>query len=167
MLVEKGVPVHKLRRMKMKLREITKADIDAILRIRVSTKENHFSMTDLAEVGVTRESVARWLDGSVKGWLCEVSGRPVGFCMADSSTAEVIVVACYPEFENRGIGKKLMLKLHDWLWSFEHEEIWLWSNPDPSVRAHGFYRRLGYRAAGETKGNSEMLKLRRTECSSD
>ena len=147
----------------MKFREISKSDIDEILRIRVSTKENHFSMGDLAEVGVTRESVAHWLDGTVNGWLCEVSDRPVGFAMADSKTAEVIVVACYPEFENIGIGKKLMLKLHDWLWSFEHEEIWLWSNPDPSIRAHGFYRKLGYRATGETKGNNEMLKLRKTE----
>ncbi|RPI78570.1 MAG: GNAT family N-acetyltransferase [Desulfobacteraceae bacterium] len=147
----------------MRLREIEKKDIDDILRIRVSTKENHFSMKDLAEVGVTPESVSMWLDGSVVGWLCEVSDKPVGFAMADSKTAEIIVVACYPEYERRGIGKKLMQKLHEWLWSFEHEEIWLWSNPDSSVRAHGFYRKLGYRPTGETKGNNEMLKLKKIQ----
>ena len=145
----------------MLIREIRKKDIDDIIRIRVSTHENHFSIEHLAEEGVTPQSDAKWLEGSVKGWLCEVSGKPVGFAMADSATAEVIVVACYPEFKKQGIGKKLILKLHDWLWSFGHDEIWLWSNPDSSVRAHGFYRKLGYKPTGETKGNNELLKLKK------
>jgi len=37
----------------MVIREIEKSDIKDILNIRVSAKENHFSMTDLADVGVT------------------------------------------------------------------------------------------------------------------
>jgi GNAT superfamily N-acetyltransferase len=146
----------------MVFREIDKSDIEDILNIRVSTKENHFSMTDLAEVGVTPEAIAEWLNGSVKGWLCEVSGKPVGFALADSGTAEVLVVACYPEFEKRGIGKALMHLVYDWLWSFDHGEIWLWSDPDPGIRAYGFYRKLGYEPTGEIKGNDEMLRLKRT-----
>lgn len=51
----------------MLIREIEKSDIKNILDIRVSTKENHFSMTDLANVGVTPESIADWLDASVNG----------------------------------------------------------------------------------------------------
>ncbi len=146
----------------MKLREIKIADIKDILDIRVSTKENHFSMTDLAEVGVTSKSIAEWLDDSVKGWVCEMSGQPVGFAMADGKTAEVLVVACYPEYEKKGIGKALMLKLHDWLWSLDHDEIWLWSDPDPGIRAYEFYRKMGYEPTGATKGNDEMLKLKRS-----
>jgi GNAT superfamily N-acetyltransferase len=145
----------------MVVREIDKSDIKDILDIRVSTKENHFSMAELAEVGVTPESIAEWLDGSVNGWVCEMSGKPVGFALADSKTAEVLVVACYPEFEKKGIGKTLMHKIHDWLWSFGHNEIWLWSDPDPGVRAYGFYRKLGYKLTGTTKSNDEMLKLKR------
>ena len=145
----------------MKIRELEKSDIDDILDIRVSTIENHFSMEDLAEVGVTPKAIAEWLDGTVKGWVCEVSGRPVGFAMADSETAEVLVAACYPEYEKKGIGKKLMHKVHDWLWSFNHEQIWLWSDPDPGIRAYGFYRRLGYQPAGKIKGNDEMLILKK------
>ena len=30
--------------------------------------------------------------------------------MADSKTAEVLVIACYPKFERKGIGKALMQK---------------------------------------------------------
>jgi GNAT superfamily N-acetyltransferase len=145
----------------MVIREIEKSDIKDILDIRISTKENHFSMTDLAEVGVTPESIAEWLDGSVKGWICEISGKPVGFALADSKSAEVLVVACYPKFEKKGIGKALMDKIHDWLWSFDHNEIWLWSDPDPKVRAYGFYRKLGYKPTGTLKGNDEMLKIMR------
>jgi len=145
----------------MNLREITKADIDAILDIRVSTKENHFSMADLAHVGVTPDAIAEWLDGSVRGWLCEVSGKPVGFGLADGATGEVLVVACYPAHERKGIGKALMLQLQDWLWSLDHEEIWLWSDRDPAIRAHGFYRKLGYEPTRATQGLDEMLKLKR------
>jgi len=147
----------------MVIREIEKSDIKDILDIRVSTKENHFSMTDLADVGVTPESVAEWLEGSVKGWLCKMSGQPVGFALADSKTAEVLVVACYPKFEKKGIGKALMQKIHDWLWSFDHDDIWLWSDSNPGIRAYGFYRKLGYEPTGETKGNDEMLKLKKKE----
>ena len=145
----------------MRLREILKTDIEDILDIRVSTKENHFSMADLSEVGVTPESIAEWLEGSVKGWLCEESGKPAGFALADSMTAEVLVVACYPEYEKRGIGKALMHEVHEWLWSCDHDEIWLWSDPDPGIRAYGFYRKLGYEPTGATKGSDEMLKLER------
>ncbi|NNJ54010.1 MAG: GNAT family N-acetyltransferase, partial [Ignavibacteriaceae bacterium] len=67
----------------MIIRKINKFDIKDILNIRVSTIENHFSMNDLAEVGVTPKSIAKWLDGSVNGWLCEISGKPVGFTLAD------------------------------------------------------------------------------------
>ena len=146
----------------MRIRKLEKTDIEDILDIRVSTKENHFSMEDLTKVGVTSEAIAEWLDGSVKGWVCEVSERPVAFAMADGKTAEVLVVACYPEFEKKGIGKKLMLKLHEWLWSVNHDEIWLWSDPDPSIRAYGFYRKLGYQPTGKTKGKDEMLKIKKT-----
>jgi GNAT superfamily N-acetyltransferase len=143
----------------MKFREITKSDIDDILNIRISTTENHFSMEDLAEIGITPESVSQWLDGTIKGWLCEISNKSVAFAMGDSATGEVLVIAIFPEYEKRGIGKKLMIQLQDWLWSFDHKELWLWSNPDDAVRAHGFYRNLGWHPTGEIKKNNEILKL--------
>ncbi len=143
----------------MKFREITKSDIYDILNIRISTTENHFSMEDLAEIGITHQSVSQWLDGSIKGWLCEISNKSVAFAMGDSATGEVLVIAILPEYEMLGIGKKLMIQLQDWLWSSGHKELWLWSNPDDAVRAHGFYRKLGWQPTGEVKKNNEILKL--------
>jgi len=143
----------------MKFREITKSDIDDILNIRVSTIENHFSLEDLTQIGITPQSVSQWLDGSIKGWLCEISNKNVAFAMGDGATGEVLVIAINPGFEKQGIGKKLMILLQDWLWSFGHKELWLWSNPDAKVRAHGFYRSLGWQPTGTIKKNNEVLKL--------
>ena len=145
----------------MIFREIEKADIDDILAIRTSTRENSFSMEDLAGIGVTPQSVAAWLEGAIRGWLCETDGIPAGFAMGDSATAEVLVLAVRPEYEGRGVGKGLMIRLQEWLWTFGHRELWLWSNPDSRVRAHGFYRIIGWYPAGEVKGNNEMLKLKK------
>jgi GNAT superfamily N-acetyltransferase len=145
----------------MNIREIEKSDIADILQIRISTKENHFNMADLARIGVTHESVAEWLDGNIKGWLCEISGRSVGFAMGDGDSGEVLIIAVLPGHEQLGVGRKLMTKLQDWLWSFGHKVLWLWSNPSSGVRAHGFYRHLGWLPTGEIDGNNEMLKLYR------
>lgn len=143
----------------MVIRELLKTDIEDILDVRTSTKENHFSLRDLEQNGIDKKSVTDWLDGSIKGWVCETSGRIVGFAMGNSQSAEVLVIALLPEYENLGIGQRLMAKVQNWLWSFSHDHLWLWSNPDSSVRAHGFYRKLGWRPTGESSGNNEKLKL--------
>jgi len=144
----------------MRIREINKSDIEEILTVRTSTIENHFSLNDLADIGITKQSVSGWLDDSIKGWVCEISGQIVGFTMGDSKTAEILVISIYPEYEKLGIGKKLMTKAQNWLWSFGHNSLWLWSNPDTSVRAYGFYRKLGWEPTGETEGNNEKLILK-------
>ena len=146
----------------MIFREIKKSDINDILNIRVSTRENHFNLEDLADVGITPQSVSNWLDSSIKGWICKISNKAVGFTMGDSVTGEVLVIAIYPEQEKQGIGKKLMNLLQNWLFTFGHKELWLWSNPDNEVRAHGFYRRLGWQPTGEIKGNKKILKLQKS-----
>ena len=42
-------------------------------------------------------------------------------------------------------------------------EIWLRANPDPKTRAHGFYRKLGWRATGRVIGDDEIMVLRSPE----
>ena len=143
----------------MVIREIIKSDIDEVLAVRTSTIENSFSLNDLADIGITKQSVSDWLDGSVRGWLCEIPGKIVGFTMGDSITGEILVIAIHPEYEKLGIGKVLMTHVQNWLWSFGHKSLWLWSNPDDSIRAHGFYRKLGWEPTGETRENNEKLIL--------
>lgn len=153
--------------MTLSYREMTIADIPAALALRVATIENAVTMEELEQdYEVTAESLAGAMQSAVRGWLCEdtaaeAASRVVGFAMGDRSGGEVLVVAVRPGCEGRGIGKSLLLQVQDWLFSEGFEEIWLLSNPDPAVRAHRFYRRLGWQATGRRKGGDEILTLRR------
>ena len=143
----------------MKIRELNKSDIEEIFIVRTSILENSFNLNDLAAIGITKHSVLDWLDGSIKGWVCELSEKIVGFAMGDSKTAEIPVIEIYLEYEKLGIGRKIMSHIQNWLWSFGHSDLWLWSNSDKSVRAHGFYRKLRWLPTGETQNKNEKLIL--------
>lgn len=73
-------------------------------------------------------------------------------------------MAVLPDYEDRGIGKTVLASVRDWLFGQGHEEIWLLANPDPKVRAHAFYRKLGWRATGEIRHGDEVMVLERTGC---
>ncbi len=145
-------------------RQMQISDLPAALAVRLSTVENAIAMEELErDYGITPQSLSAAMKSHVKGWLCEASGRVVGFAMGDRSSGEVQVVAVRPEYEGRGIGKSLLTRVQTWLFSEGHEEIWLLANPDPNVRAHTFYRKLGWRATGSLREDDEVMKLRRTE----
>lgn len=138
-------------------------DLPATFEVRLSTVENAITMEELErDYGITPQSLSEAMASHVKGWLCEDSGTVVGFSMGDLSNGEVLVVAVHPDYEGNGIGKTLLLQVQDWLFSQGHEQIWLRANPDPKIRAHGFYRKLGWKAT-ETRGDEEVMTLRGTE----
>lgn len=142
-------------------RPMTAADLPAVFAVRLATVENAVTLEELAEdYGITPESLAAAMETHVQGWLCEDGGRAVGFAMGDRSNGEVQVVAVLPGYEGRGIGRALLLQVQQWLFAQGHEEIWLLANPDPGVRASGFYRRLGWRRSGVMKRGNEVLRLR-------
>lgn len=149
-------------------REMIAADLPAVFELRVATRENAVTMKELEEdYGITPESLAEAMRSHVKGWLCEDAGQVVGFAMGDRSNGEVQVVAIRPSHEGRGIGKRLLSHVRDWLFDNGHHEIWLLANPDPSVRAHGFYRKLGWSATGERRGYDEVMTLRNAMADQD
>lgn len=144
--------------MTLHFREMQVEDLPAVFELRVSTRENAVTMEELEEdYGITPASLAEAMAHDVKGWLCEEQDLVVGFAMGDRANGEVQVVAVRPGFEGRGIGKRLLGLVEDWLYQEGHREIWLLSNPDSSVRAYGFYRRLGWRPTGERRGYDEIL----------
>jgi ribosomal protein S18 acetylase RimI-like enzyme len=139
--------------MTLKVREMEIDDIPATFAVRLSTVENAVTMAELEErdYGVTPHSLSEAMKSHVKGWVSEDAASIVGFAMGDRSNGEVLVVAVRPEYERKGIGKSLL--------SEQHDEIWLLANPDPHVRATGFYRKLGWQATGTFMGSNEVLKL--------
>lgn len=147
---------------------MTAADVGAVLEVRLSTRENAITLQELEEeYGVTPESMARAMSANVRGWLCEAGGRVAGFSMGDASNGEVKVVAVHPDFERRGIGKQVLEAVCDWLYAQGHRRIWLRANPDPDIRATGFYHRLGWRRSGRMMGEDEVLTLDRSEPTAD
>ncbi len=146
--------------MSLVYREMATDDLPAVFELRVATRENAVTMEELEEdYGITPQSLAEAMATHVKGWLCEDNGLAVGFAMGDRANGEVQVVALRPSHEGRGIGKRLLDQVTSWLFSEGHEEIWLLSNPDPTIRAYGFYRRLGWRPTGERRGYDEVMTL--------
>ena len=151
--------------MALVFREMTNDDLPAVFSVRTSTIENAITMEELKEdYGITLESLAEAMNSHVNGWLCEDSDIVVGFSMGDRLNGEVQVVAVHPDYEGRGIGKALLNKVKNWLFSLGHEEIWLGAYPDPDIRAYGFYRKLGWQTTGEMKGYDEIMVLRDVEC---
>lgn len=142
-------------------RALRKRDIEEIFDVRGATRENAISRERLAAMGITPASVAEHLAaGATRGWVCSRESRIVGFCIGESATGEVLVLAVLPQFEGRGIGKTLLSLAVDWLRSFKPARIWLGASSDPRTRSHGFYRALGWRPVGEkdTHGD-EVLEL--------
>ena len=148
--------------MALSFRQMRIDDIPATLAVRLSTVENAITLERLkTDYGVTPQSIATAMASHVRGWLCEDAGTAVGFAMGDASTGEVLVVAVRPEYERNGVGEGVLSRLQTWLFAEGHGEIWLRANPDPHIRAYGFYRKLGWRPTGRMLDGDEVMSLRK------
>ena len=128
----------------MRYREITPEDMAAIFGVREKTWHNSNGAEEMAQLGITHESVIESMENSHRGWLAEDDGEVVGFAMGDKTSGEVWVIAVLKEYEDRGIGRGLMGLVETWLIEEGCEELWLTTDLDESYRAVGFYRRLGW-----------------------
>jgi ribosomal protein S18 acetylase RimI-like enzyme len=139
-------------------REVCERDLDELLDVRATTRENALSREQLARMGITPASIAESIAGGrTKGWVCSSDSRIVGFCMGDSDRGEVIVLAVLPEYERKGIGRTLLSLVVDWLCAFNPTRVWLGASRDPATRAYGFYRALGWRPTGETDTHGDEI----------
>ena len=161
------------------IREMAPGDLPASSVLRAATRENAMAAEVIArDYGITAESLtAAMARGDVKGWLSEdPAGRFLGFAMGDKAMGdkamcdkargdkamgEVLVVAVHRDHEGSGIGKALLARVAAWLFQQGHGEIWLLANPDASRRAHGFYRKLGWRPNGRMVEDDQVLTLSR------
>lgn len=145
------------------IREMTADDLPAVFAVRTATIENAITMEQLAQYGITIETLTEALSTDAKGWVDIVSGKITGFVMGNSSTAELEVLAVLPEYEQQGIGAALLTHLQQWLFENGHEKIWLKTTPDKSMRAYGFYQHFGWQPTGKIDGEDEVFVLERKE----
>jgi hypothetical protein len=141
----------------MLFREATVNDIKEIQIVRNSVKENMLSNPKL----VTDKDCEEFLTVRGKGWVCETDGKIVGFSIADLQGKNIWALFLKPEFEKKGIGKKLYDLMLDWYFGQTTETVWL--STSPGTRAETFYRRSGWKETGIHGKNEikfEMTKER-------
>lgn len=139
------------------------SDFDKCIEVRSKTRQNPASAEYLATIGITAETQAPLFeDGTLVGFVAESNKEIVGFCTGITTTGEIQVLAMLPEFEGLGIGKTLLKKVVDVLFESGFDKLWLAASPDPEIRAHGFYRHLGWKFSGKTDDiDDQILELRR------
>ncbi|WP_420821232.1 GNAT family N-acetyltransferase [Ramlibacter rhizophilus] len=66
-----------------------------------------------------------------------------------TDVGEIVVLAILPEWEGRGIGKRLLAMAIEELATLGLARLFLGCSTDPNSRSYGFYRRLGWRSTGQ------------------
>ena len=123
-------------------REATIKDIDSYMIVRMAVKENVMNNPAL----VTIEDNINYLTKYGKGWVCEIDKQIVGFSIVGLTQKNVWALFVHPEFEGKGIGRKLHDMMMDWYFNQTKEKIWL--GTQPKTKAESFYRKSGWTEVG-------------------
>lgn len=95
--------------------------------------------------------------GAFFGQVCEENDTVVGFCFGEVESGEILVLAVLPQYEGMGIGTKLLSKVTDRLFQSGLQKLWLAASPDPNIRAHGYYRFLGWAYTGKLDEHGDQI----------
>lgn len=141
------------------IREATAADMPGISRVRHSVVENLLTREQLAQRGITSESVAASFLADSKGWVAEEAGEIVAFSIADWATQGIFALFVLPSHEGRGLGTRLLSMAVQWLWDNGAKCIWLTTGP--GTRAVHFYKRRGWTHTGDAERGDIRFELSR------
>lgn len=133
------------------IRQGTTEDVEDFFELRCSVAENWMTRAELADDGITPDRVRAMLDsGDYLAPVVEQAGRMVGFGMAEISRGYVFAVFVRKGCEGRGIGRRILEHLQTELCRRESRTLSLHCGGAASVRAHGFFRHLGWKEDGTT-----------------
>jgi GNAT superfamily N-acetyltransferase len=154
--------------MQLIYRETQISDVEELFVVRANTRENRLSKENLASLGITTESVAASISaGQIKGYVCLDDSTLVAFCNGDLETGEILVLAVRQTYEGKGIGTRVLARVVELLRSAGHLTIWLAASPSDAMRAHGFYRSLGWRPNGAKQDNGDEILVLHAEARSE
>ncbi|WP_428223368.1 GNAT family N-acetyltransferase [Flavobacterium sp.] len=140
----------------MIFREVKREDIPQIQFVRNSVKENTLSDPNL----VTDNDCAEYMFERGKGWVCEIDGTLVGFAIADLVENNIWALFLHPDYEQKGIGRKLHDMMLDWY--FEQTTTTVWLSTTPETRAETFYRKSNWNAVG-MQGDEIKFEMTKTD----
>ena len=135
------------------IRCATTDDVHARERVRLLVRENRLSTP------IPRDRLVAALEARGRGWVADHDGQVVGFSMADDQDASIWALFLLPEWEGRGLGRRLLDEAVGWLWARGHTTIWL--STSKGTRAEGFYEYLGWRRAGITASGEVRFEMHR------
>ncbi len=124
------------------IREATLQDFPKLMEIRMSVKENTLSDPAL----IPYDDYVKFCFIQGKGWVYEIDSVIVGFSIVDLLGNNIWALFMDPQFEKKGIGKKL----HDTMinWYFEQTKTAVWLGTEANSRAEQFYRKSGWNEIG-------------------
>ena len=124
------------------IREATIEDIDQMLVVRTSVKENQLSNPNL----VTPKDCEEYLLTRGKGWVAINDDVIVGFAIVDLIENNVWALFVHPSSERKGIGKMLHDEMINWYFTQTGRTIWL--STSAHTRAEVFYKKAGWEQTG-------------------
>ncbi|MBD0331447.1 MAG: GNAT family N-acetyltransferase [Chitinophagaceae bacterium] len=133
----------------MIFREAYFEDVPQMQVVRNSVKENKLSDPAL----ITNKGYGVFLKDRGKGWVCQDGSEIVGFAVADLYENNIWALFVRPDYEGKGIGKKLQQLMLDWYFNQTTKNVVLGTSP--GTRAEQFYRKSGWKEVG-THGKGEI-----------
>jgi len=149
--------------MPARLRLATRADIDAIFRVRYAVRENTLRRGVIGDEDVRRE-----IEDTGRGWVVEVAddsnpdgapGEIVAFAIGNLQGSHIWALFVHPDAEGQGHGRRLHDEMLGWLWAQGAAGLWL--NTGPGTRAQTFYERNGWVSSGLTERGELRFELMR------
>lgn len=137
----------------MIIREAKPEDIPQIQYVRNSVKENTLSDPNL----VTDADCKDFIMNRGRGWICEIENTIVGFSIVDMQNNNIWALFLHPDFENKGIGRKLHDTMLNWYFEQTDEKVWLGTSPN--TRAETFYRKSGWIETGKHGKNEIKFEM--------
>lgn len=144
--------------MSIQIRPAETADVAGIFNVRTSVNENTLSVAELADMGITPESVAAMIAAELCAWVAVESETIVGFSMIDQQEGSLFAAFVLPSHEGRGVGRSLVNEAEKQLFA-QHAACWL--ETGSATRAAGFYRRLGWLNEQDAGNGDIRLEKRR------
>jgi GNAT superfamily N-acetyltransferase len=139
------------------VREAIAEDLPAISRVRTSVHENHLSVEQLRERGITNGSIAASFLADSKGWVAVRGQDIVAFAIADRAERSIFALFVLPDYEGQGLGSRLLDMALQWLRRNGITLVWLTTGA--GTKAAGFYERRGWIATGRATHGDVRYEL--------
>ena len=137
--------------MNFTVRTATAADVGAMHRLRMRTRENR-----LSRATAVRHSTYLPYVGAGSAWVAETDGVIVGFAAVDAPAERVWALFVDADAEGSGVGRALHRRMLSWARGEGIGRLSL--GTERGSRAVGFYGRAGWSQTGVTEDGEVLFE---------